>query len=467
MWIRVAPGTAAIAALFVLITVACGGDDEEPPTASPEPSPALTAAASTTRTPTPTPTPGVIDQVEVVPFQIGEEAELPEDVALIIETGCFSCDGPATGLYRVYRDASGELRTDKLFTIDALGLPPRGVSISKEGTWPQQPFIHSYALNSNASEIVVSICTRGECAWIDPAGPDAQTTLYRSLDGGVTWSEFGVLDGESWVVAVARDGIVVAGPYGTEPDPQPNYRLFPSGQPVQPPPGAGQAWPLSLPNGDLIWRTDDGRLLRSDGTELLDLGEDVTSVNIWRKNVQLDPGGERLAIVWRTQGPGQTGHNYLGESTTDGRLMRVLSLGEYAGVGGWVDSRLLVGNASFSPEQLATPYPDFMGYLPALFDLDAGQLRPLKQPFLDPPFQYQRNHIQAVQHGPFARVVNTGACLNVRADPGVVAPVLACAADGVLLRDTGETREVDGTTWLRVVTPSGAEGWASTQYLER
>ena len=44
---------------------------------------------------------------------------------------------------------------------------------------------------------------------------------------------------------------------------------------------------------------------------------------------------------------------------------------------------------------------------------------------------------------------------------------LDCAADGVLLRDTGERLELDGPTWLRVETPAGLEGWVSTAFLER
>jgi hypothetical protein len=364
----------------------------------------------------------------------------------------------------VYRDASGQVRTDALFTVEALGLPPRGVGQYGEVDQSLEPYIRSYALNSDASKIVVSVCTRGQCAWLDWAEPDAQTTLYRSLDGGVTWSEFGVLDGSSGVMAIAGEGVVLWN--GDPAQAGPRYRLYPSGVPVQAP-QAEDNWPLSLPSGDLIWWSKDGRLLRSDGSEFLDLGEDVTSVNIWRKNIQLDPSGEQLAIVWRTQGPGQTGQNYLAEITTDGRLTRAFSLGEYAGVGGWVDSKLLVGNASFTPQELGVTDANFFGYLPALYDLDAGQLHPVKQPFHDPPFGGQRNHVQAVLHGPFARVVNTGACLNVRAEPAMTADALTCAADGVLLRDTGETREVGGVTWRRVLTPAGVEGWASSQYLER
>ena len=68
----------------------------------------------------------------------------------------------------------------------------------------------------------------------------------------------------------------------------------------------------------------------------------------------------------------------------------------------------------------------------------------------------------------FARVVNTdGTCLNIRAEPGSAGQVLACEADGMLLRDLGQTAKADAVMWLRVATPAGVEGWASTQYLER
>lgn len=67
----------------------------------------------------------------------------------------------------------------------------------------------------------------------------------------------------------------------------------------------------------------------------------------------------------------------------------------------------------------------------------------------------------------FARVVNTGSCLNVRLSPGTNAAILVCLSDGTLMRDTGETRNVGPDVWLRVITPNGAEGWVITTFLKR
>jgi hypothetical protein len=102
---------------------------------------------------------------------------------------------------------------------------------------------------------------------------------------------------------------------------------------------------------------------------------------------------------------------------------------------------------------------------PVLVDLASATVRPLR-PFIDPGSFRSRNTV-AVQQGPFTRVVNTeGTCLNIRAEPGGGA-ILDCAAESVLLRNLLQTVDAGGVAWLRVATPAGVEGWASTQYLER
>ena len=109
-------------------------------------------------------------------------------------------------------------------------------------------------------------------------------------------------------------------------------------------------------------------------------------------------------------------------------------------------------------------------YLPASFHLSEGVVTPMVEAFAGPDVPRGRNHVVAVMQGFFSRVATGGTCLNLRAEPDPAARVLACAADGVLLRGigprhVGETVTAGGVTWLHVLTPDGAEGWASTASL--
>jgi hypothetical protein len=459
---RIAPATAAIAVLILLITAACDDDEAQPaPTATintpmslatrtpgATPTPSATRASAATPTPTATMAPEVIDGVEVLPLQFGEEAELPDDVALIVEATCQPCDGPSSGLYLVYRDASGQVRMDDLFgeTLDLL--PPAMSTPAAIG--PIGPYIHSLTLNNDASDMVVDVCTHGRCVWIDETSPDAQSTLYRSNDGGVTWEEFGVLDGSYYVQALAKKGLLLNSPYQPENGWNPKYELFPSGEPVEPPPGASRG-PLALPGGELAWPTDDGRLLRDDGSQILTLGQGG-----WVQHIVPDASGQRLAVASIKR---------LGVFSLDGRPITAFSSSYAPELAGWLSDTLVVGSIGAPGELLPTPGPGPV-IVPAIFDLEAGEAHPILHPFLDQPRRFSYI-VRAVLHGPFARVVNTGGCLDVRQEPSAAAAVLACAADGVLLRDTGETREADGATWARVVTPAGVGGWASDEYLER
>ena len=439
--------TLAVGLALAFAVVACEGEDgtPRPETATPVPS----------ATPTPGASPERIDGVEVVPLATGDEVGLPEDVALLVELGCIQCDGPTTGLARVYRDPLGELRADTLFQR------PEGGNV----------YISSFALSGDGSDIIFAVCSRGYCGPFNEITQDAQTTLYRSRDGGVTWAEFKALDGAFDVVALSRDGVVLRGPYDADPDTvdQPPYQLFPSGEALQPPAGADPASPpVPFPGGELAWRSKDGRrLLGDDGSELFALALGTGSQ---LAEVVPSPGEGRFAVVWWQDLPSSPRY-YLGIAGGDGQLMNVFSREDgSARVGGWLDAGLAVGNATVSPEQLQSTPPDpFVGDLPVLLDVEAATVHPVPQPFLDPPFLNGRNRILAVLRGPFARVAGTDGCLNVREKPAASGTLLECAAEGVLLllRGLEDTIIEGGVTWVHVVTPAGADGWASGDYLER
>lgn len=85
---------------------------------------------------------------------------------------------------------------------------------------------------------------------------------------------------------------------------------------------------------------------------------------------------------------------------------------------------------------------------------------------MDPAFPQGRNLVVAVQRGPFARVINTGSCLNLREYAHPDAKILGCYSDGVLFRDTGTAVTLEGQTWRSVEAPGGLSGWAATDFLE-
>lgn len=441
---------AAIVSPVLLLAVAACGEESAGPSDTPTPPPSATPVATRTSTAQ------ILDDLGVTPLEVGEKIDLPEGVALIVELGCTQCDGPTTGLARVYRNAAGEVKIDTLFERDVPFLPG-------------QQYITGFGIAADASQIVVSVCERGWCGQLGYSDPDARTVLFRSRDGGVTWEDFGTVDGGHSVVAMAQDGVVLASQFDPAADPGQRFFLFPKGEPLTPP--AGGAWPLALPDDGILWLTNDGRrLLRGDGSELLDAGPGSALLN--QANHHRDPSGQRLLVLfWREGADPQSGRYLLGlVGAEDGFVQVFSSTPAWVIPGPWLDSAQLIASAysgGFNA-QIAARYPDgYVGNVPVVIDLEQRLIRPVIDPFLDPPFASGRNYVQAMLRGPFARVVHTGSCLNIRAEPSATAEVLHCAADSVLLRDWGETRQTAEGKWIRVTAPGGIEGWASTQYLER
>lgn len=482
---RTAVSLAGILAAFALVlylAYGSGGGAGDDPT----PSPSAVVRASPTPVPvTPPVTPAIspppefwipaaLDGTAVVSMRQGEPIDLPDDIALIVETGCWYCDGPATGLKRVYRNPLGEIVSDVLLDPAALGY------VDAEGN--SQGLMGLYS-TGDGSWIVVGVCSAGYCGHLGFPTEDARTAILESHDGGVTWSEVAELQGAYWVEAgipghrggpnfPAKDGqVIVSGPLPIDGGSYTHaYTNLATGEALTPPPlpsGFSDNNSQSLavmPGGELLWILDGSRLRAADGTNLLQLGPSPHIV----PPLAADSNGTRWAIPWIADFGNAPSPHYLTLTDTNGLIIRTLVSERYISYGPNAHADVLYGNAEVDPEPLrgALGEPPWT-FMPVMIILNEATYHPILDPFTGKEFLYGRNRIVAVQRGPFARVANTdGSCLNVRAPAGLDAMIFGCVAEGVLLQITHEHNHVDGVDWAHVVTPDGLQGWAAAEYLE-
>ncbi len=376
--------------LTVVALAACEAG-EVAPTATMTPSP----MPPPIETPSPTPLQS-IGGVPVEPLEIGEQVEFPDDVALLIETGCYNCDGPAESLLRVSRNADGEFSRDTLLVVEQFGVGPREVQ-SNGSVREEQPYFTGYVLSPDALQAVVGVCSAGNCIDVGaPPSADARTTLFRSQDGGETWERWGALDGSVSPVAIRGDGVLLAR-YGAA---ALRFEMFPGGEAVEPAEGAAAfAWPVAVPDGELLWPTADGRVLPSDGNLFLDIGGDP-SREYQVISLTTDPAGENLlfALVERSTTPEFLERFFLFTTDKGGNVQHALSVDFLPWLGAWLGPDLFLGNADIAADRLsAAGVPALNGPMPVLLDIGAGVAHPIVEPFSDPDFPQGRNFLVGVQ----------------------------------------------------------------------
>ena len=459
----------AIIVSTALLAVACDG---QPAIVTPTPAPVTTSFPFPSQHPS-TPLPDILSGKEVIKLEPGPPTTLPASLSIIVETGCFGCAGEAQGITRYYVGPDGELAPDTLLDPGALGAPPR-ILDTPEGPREYPPSITGIVMSPDASEIIISVCVRARCSYGE-GGPsdweaESRTALYRSRDGGVTWHSALQLDAGASVEVRTGLGAAVVAVWETALEAT-FYRIALDDSPADSnptmdrltPPAPG-AWPVAGVDTDVLWLVSDGgRILREDGSTFIDF---AGSGSINRYFFVEEFGAAWIAwaspVFFSNEG-GTFGvdRSFLSKVDAKGAIGSTVQYDNTARYGVDIGNGMRIGNAQLDPKT----HPEW-NWFPSVFDIPNRQVRPILDPFAERG-NTGRNIVAAVQRGPFARVVNTdNTCLNIRAEPLPSAGILDCAAEGVLLRDTGEAGGPAGE-WLKVVTPNGAEGWANAQYLER
>ena len=443
----------AIATLAAALLLAACSDRVPPPeTPTPTHPPRPTATPSPVRSPLPE-VPDFLRGVDVRPLRIDRDAGLTNMTNLFIELGCTQCDGPTTGFARVYGTFYSEARFDVLLTPEMLPLPP--------ATPEDQRYIAGFGFAPDGSDLIAGVCVHGYCGGMGGPTANAEVWLFRSTDGGITWSDFEHLPRAEIIIGWLGPGSVLTSAYD-DASGRFSYAVRPTGEGVEPPRGHAGAWPSVTSDGQLLWHDAEGLIVDDDSHVYV--GTEQSGVSFG--NPLTGSRSDLVPLFWQ-----DTKKYYLAQLESDGSVRRAFTADGWINPGAWMspvsDARIFASLPVPASRYPATSGGQFVGSLPAIVDLGSAAVLPIPHPFLDDPFFNGRNHVVAVQQGPLVRVKDTGDCLNVRDAPSTAASVLTCAADNVLLRDQGETAEADGITWARVVTPAGAEGWAAAQYLER
>ncbi len=429
------------AIVLAVLAAACSGGSKPRLPAIGTPEATVTAMASASSTPFPA---GTLDGIPLQLLTLGGDIALPAGLVVYYNVSGYGKGGGPGRLHRAYRDAAGQLHVD-----------PLGPDVAKAPiTWQ--------ALDVEHGLLALEVCAKGMCAsGENVAYPDSEARLFTSADGGITWTDSGVIPDDTFVSAIAPGDVVVCTCRPGEPE---RYWHFPSGETISAP--VRGAFPANEPGVGLVWSREDGptrEVFDWSGTSIARaatppggspqspffvasaIGREFAfrAYGYWTPIPRSAQGGSRLVLATVNEQNRTTG-----AYRWDGGDFRTTV---------FVSPTNVLGNVS-PPEQALGVFPA------ALIDLAARTIHPIPElnPGLGAPF------VRAALVGTFARVKTGADCLNVREKPAKASLSLGCYKDGVLLRVRPQPEQAaEGVTWIAVETPEGRAGWASAEFLER
>jgi hypothetical protein len=293
---------------------------------------------------------------------------------------------------------------------------------------------------------------------------DAQTTLHRSTDGGVTWTALETFDGAVSVVAITQQGPLLDRSTYANGVFDYKFQVLGSSTVVRPPAGYKPAYSGS--GSATGWQKEGGReVLKLDGSPLVTL-PDLQLKNDYPIGIQAITG-DTVLLSWLDGPTPQEQHGYLGVMK-NGVLTKVLRGDPSLTIGSMDNENSAWGNVWASPTDVDPASSNSQGKLhPMHINLQTGEvmLLELYGPAFSDAYAGQRNRIREFESGPFLRVTGAGDCLNVREQSATSAKSLGCFADNVLLRNLAQEESSGGITWKKVETPGGQQGWASSEFL--
>ncbi|MBK6563174.1 SH3 domain-containing protein [Candidatus Amarobacter glycogenicus] len=399
----------------------------------------------------------IIDGVEVRPLRIGGDTTLPDDVVVYLGPAPWAADSFAVLLWREYRGPDGAIRRDDLF----------GNAIAQHGPLG----ITAWAADEKFNDITLTACQEGACRGIGVGGWAGEFNVFRSIDGGITWTAAGRVPAMAFPKAVTGDGVIFGQYLARDVNERPVYRFFlhPSGREVPPP--APHTEPRSVPGLGVVW--EPTYLGRSIGIEPSydSAGNQLAGLFAWKLQARIaarfENGGIFASWTYTPDRPSDPhpAMNYIGRVEPSGHPSAIYSnettlnwIGPFA-----LGHRYLIGNAEVKPK----PDSQIPFDVPAvLIDLATGFVSPLRELNAGLPPQLQP-FVRGAVPGRVASVSNSTTCLNVREQATTTSASLGCYRDGVLLFERGETTTVSGVTWVAVTPPGGKPGWASAEFLER